>query len=196
MLILVFGITLLAGCGTNTDPTVKPSADPTQPTSDPTVPTDANTPPAGGSEDTEATDTPGDDFPKTGTIDTGYLIFTAQDGWYVDDVDTAWTPNHYRIKKEGKSFGGITIKVRSFTTLGQLLEDTANVINGEIIDDVTYNGVQYHAVKKSDDFFYLMTAQGAFNDDAKDPILIDLFSFTLEDAASFLETITIKDISE
>jgi hypothetical protein len=144
---------------------------------------------------------PSNDSSKTGTFDAGYIRFTCENGWYVNDIlegSPRISGDRFYVMKEGNAIGVINISgmvdpIPKNRVDSLLASATANA---KRLDNTTVGGLEYMVLEMdhngSKDYEYF-TSVGGFDENKPGTIEILIQGFTLEEARTLLETITIGD---
>ena len=137
---------------------------------------------------------------KTGTFDAGYIIFIAENGWYVNSIlegSARLSGDTFYVMQEGKSgvinISGTIDKVPKERVASLLASSTTNAAQ---LDNVTVNGIEYIVMELEHkgyfDYLYITTI-GGFDESKSGTISILIQGFTPDEAKPLLETITIGD---
>jgi len=203
LLVFLFGIFMFTACGGDVpEPETKP---PEETTTAPEAKPDAADELIDSIEP-EDTDEPTHFSEVTGPVDAGWIKFTLQGDWFIEDLrifDSGWKESEgwfdeeddvrFKIKRRGQG-GSIEFQFPFPYNSDSVLESAEKIAENWELDppeEVTINGVKYLVVNNDDTLLWLLTTTGGFDLDSKDYFSIDLSFMSLEQAMPFLETVSV-----
>ena len=134
-----------------------------------------------------------DTLRTTGFFEGGYISFTAENGWYIEEAAGDPGDYIYFIQSENNP-GRIQMEYRTYNTLSELVESTAKTWEVENVEEITIKGIRYKLLTVDDEACFLFTSCGKFDEEKDDSVLIKVLYISLEDAMPFLETIETYEV--